>query len=377
MARIVSPDNVSLQPSGLRFWSHWQSISRGNPREGFFGRRAGVDLPGREHLERYLQYLLRRNCRRLTILQAFGTLTLFLTFLKRSGSRLERVSRRDLEAFVEGEQDRGLKLSSVRTKLNRVYAFLGFLIEEGIRPPEVLMRKIRLKVPEYLPRAMDPEDVRGLLSVIDNTRDRAMMLTLLRTGMRISELLALSVSDLDIKQRRIVIREGAKTHRGRVVYFSHDAADALKAWLRQRDASRERLFYAPARRSLGYTSARHMFNKYLERAGLAHTGYTLHCLRHTFASELLNAGMRLEYLQQLLGHESIQVTRHYARLTNNTLQREYFRAMARIERGEIDGTYRVDHNLQTILKAKKRLTSYRHKLFDEPQAVSPVAGGAS
>lgn len=363
MARIVLPDNVSLQPAGSF--------------RVMFGRCDCVGLPGTEHLEWYLQHLLRRNSQRLTILQVFGTLRLFLTFLDNTGSGLERVSTGDLEAFIEAEQDRGLKLSSVRTKLNRVYAFLGFLIEQGIVPPEVLMRKIRLKVPEYLPRAMDPEDVRGLLSVIDNTRDRAMMLTLLRTGMRISELLALSVSDLDITQRRIVIREGAKTHRGRVVYFSHDAANALKAWLRTRDATRERLFYARARGSLGYTSARTIFTTYLHRAGLAHTGYTLHCLRHTFASELLNAGMRLEYLQQLLGHESIQATRHYARLTNPTLQQEYFRAMARIERGEIDGTYRVDHRLQTILETKKRLTPYRHKLSDEPQAISPVAGGAS
>ena len=64
-----------------------------------------------------------------------------------------------------------------------------------------------------------------------------------------------------------------------------------------------------------------------------------HRLRHTMATQLLNAGMRLECLQQLLGHQDIEVTRRYARLTDKTREQEYFRAMAIIEKGGIDGTY--------------------------------------
>jgi site-specific recombinase XerD len=82
-----------------------------------------------------------------------------------------------------------------------------------------------------------------------------------------------------------------------------------------------------------------LFIKYLCSAGLAHKGYTIHCLRHTFASELLNAGMRLECLQKLLGHTSVEVTRRYARLTDKTREEEYFKAMEKIEKGEIDGHY--------------------------------------
>jgi integrase/recombinase XerD len=88
-----------------------------------------------------------------------------------------------------------------------------------------------------------------------------------------------------------------------------------------------------------------MFVVYLKKAGLLNKGYTLHCLRHTFASELLNAGMRLECLQPLLGHTSVEVTRRYARLTDKTREDEYFKAMALIEKGEIHGAYRFDHRL--------------------------------
>ena len=63
----------------------------------------------------------------------------------------------------------------------------------------------------------------------------------------------------------------------------------------------------------------------------------IHCLRHTFATDLLNAGMRLECLQQLLGHAKIDVTRIYAKLSDQTREEEYFRAMAKIERGSAHG----------------------------------------
>jgi integrase len=81
----------------------------------------------------------------------------------------------------------------------------------------------------------------------------------------------------------------------------------------------------------------------------------LHCLRHTFASELLNAGMRLECLQQLLGHENIEMTRRYARLTDNTRREEYFNAMSKIEKGEIHGHYQFDFKLQEISEEKELL----------------------
>lgn len=86
-----------------------------------------------------------------------------------------------------------------------------------------------------------------------------------------------------------------------------------------------------------------MFNKYVDTAGLSHRGYTLHCLRHTFATELLNARMPLECLRVLLGHTSLEVTRRYARLSDTTREQEYFSAMERILQGEIDGDDECDH----------------------------------
>jgi len=193
-----------------------------------------------------------------------------------------------------------------------------------------------------LPHAIDPEDVSPLLFVIKKIRDKALILLLLRTGMRIGELLHTRVDDIQLKERKIIILESEKNRIGRVVYFSDDAQKVLKAWLKKRDPSQQYLFYGRRKDFMAYASTRAIFSKYLEKAGLYNKSYTLHCLRHTYASELLSAGMSLESLQQLLGHSSVEVTRRYARLTDKSLENDYFRAMSLIERGEIHGHYQFN-----------------------------------
>ncbi len=303
------------------------------------------ELPGKEHAEQYLLHLYRKNCRPGTLESNQISVKLFLKFIGdlQGIIHLDQVTRRSIEAFVEYEQDRGLKAKTVCGRLMAVHAFLRFLVEREVINPNVLRKKIRVKVPEALPKAIDPEDVKALLAVIDHVRDRAMILMLLRTGMRIGELLNTRIHDINLKEKRVVIHEAQKTRAGRVVYFSDDAKEALGSWLKARDPKKEFVFHAQGRNRLGYTGAQLRFDKCIEAAGLSAKGYTLHCLRHTFASELLNAGMRLECLQQLLGHTSLEVTRRYARLTDRTREEEYFRAMAIIEKGGSGGHYRFDH----------------------------------
>lgn len=325
------------------------------------------DLPGKKYAVRYLCDQHRRNCRPNTIKNSYITIVSFLRFIEEtSKSCLEEITKWDLEAFIEREQDRGLKLSSVRTRLQILKAFLRFLIEGGVVDPDVFPWKLKIKPPETLPRAMDPDDVKRLLSVVDHTRDQAMILVLLRTGMRIGELLNTKVSDVQLNEKKILIFEAEKNRFGRVVYFSEDAFAALKAWFEERDPDREFLFYGRGKLSMTYQAARAKFCKYLQKARLSHKGYTLHCLRHTYATDLLNAGMRLECLEKLLGHTSLEVTRRYARLTDKTREEEYFRAMAIIERGETDGHYQCDRELQTVLEETQLLPSYSEELPEHP-----------
>ena len=300
-------------------------------------RLSSMDLPAKEHLERYMRHKWRVNHKPKTINSSFTSIMLFLSFYKTMKQDIKDLERSDLEAFIEHEQDRGMYITTVKTRMASIIAFLHFLMEEEILSPKLLKKTIRMKLPVTLPRAMNPHDVRKLIQVIDNVRDRALILLLLRTGIRIGEALGLTLNDIDLTERKIHLIQGEKNNMGRVVYLSDDALFALKRWLARRD-TKEFIFYGQ-HGQLCYSAARSRFVRYLKKARLEHKGYTVHCCRHTFASELLNAGMRLEVLQQLLGHQDIEVTRRYARLTDVTREAEYFRAMAIIEKGGIDGDY--------------------------------------
>jgi integrase/recombinase XerD len=226
------------------------------------------NLPGKEHAVSYLQHKYRRNLRTGTLRSSGYTIKFFLFFLQENDRlHLEDLTRRDIEAYVEHEQDKGLAIQSVKTKLTAVYAFVNYLVKSDILPQEILERKIRLRLPEALPRAIVFKDIKILLAVVTEVRDRAMILLLLRTGMRIGELLNLQVSDINLRELKICIYLGEKNAQGRVVYYCDDAKEALLAWLRIREPQQRYLFYGHRGRPLSYSGARKIFRKYLKKAG--------------------------------------------------------------------------------------------------------------
>jgi len=351
--------------------NHTSTVSHHyHPHFGMQGRQQTYDkiicalkvheLPGEELAIDHIRQKYRKNCKLPTIRTTADALRDFLRFLKDSGVRaLTELTRNEVTAFVEHEQDRGLHPVTVKTKLGHIYTFIWHLTEQGIVDSDIMKRKIRIRTPDALPRAINPLDISRLLSVIDSVRNRAMILLLLRTGIRIGELLCITMRDLDIRERKIMIYEGEKNRLGRVVYFGDDAHDALVAWIEERDPRKVFLFYARGRQTMTYGAAHAMFAKHLRRASLEHKGYSLHCLRHTCATDLLNAGMRLECLQQLLGHNCIEMTRRYARLTDKTREKEYFRAMKIIEKGQNDGYDQYGGELPSIHEATELLDAYR------------------
>jgi site-specific recombinase XerD len=319
-------------------------------------------LIGADLAVEYLREKYRSNLSISTIRQASYVVLSFLNFLRETGTNIFKITRQDICGFVEHEQDRNLKANSVTSNLRNVYTFINFLVEREIVPQTIMSKKIRLKLPELLPRAIPQEHMAILLSGISDARNRALILLLLRTGLRISELLNVKVSDIVIPERKILIYLAEKNDQGRVVYFDADAEGALRAWLEIRSKNKDYLFYSPTRDKLGYAAARKMMVKLLEKVGLSRHGYSLHSMRHTFATDMLNAGLRLEVLQQILGHQSIEMTLRYARLSDATRENEYFRAMTIIEKGGYHESHRINSQLQAVFEEKKLFTSHGKKL---------------
>jgi integrase/recombinase XerD len=313
-------------------------------------------LPGFEYVISYIHDKYRRNHSVNSLSQTGQTLHAFLSFFNNLGrSDIKDIQRQDIAAYVEREQERGLKVNSVRNHLHTVYAYLQYLVDNDVLPPDILQKKIRIKLPEVLPKAILAEDLTQILRVITGVRDRALILLLLHTGMRIGELLKVKMADIVLSERKILLYLGEKNLHGRTVFYSTAAEQALKKWLATRDITSEYLFYGYAGKPLCYVAAWAIMKDALKKAGLEGKGYSLHSLRHTFATNMLNAGLRLEVLQQLLGHLTIDITLRYARIADVTREDAYFRAMAIIEKGVSDVPNRVNPELQAVFEEKKLL----------------------
>ena len=344
-ARLASDDMVSAKRLALN------RIVR---------RLADSKLPGNDYVTYNLSGQYSRNLATKTILQSGEVLLQFLAFFKTLGKHfIEDISRKDIAAYVEYEQDRGLKINSVKCKLVIVYAFLKFLVDNKIISSDILRNKIHLKLPKTLPKAIPFDDIKRFLAVIDSCRDRTLFLMLLHTGMRIGELLNVKVDDIILSERKIMLYLGEKNLEGRVVYYSDEADKALRQWLTARKPGKEYLFYGTTRKKLSYVRAWMIMRDYLKKANLENKGYSPHSLRHTFATNMLNAGLRLEVLQQLLGHKCLEMTLQYARLSDMTRETEYFKAMAKIEKGGNDEHHRINASLQAVFEKKKLLRPYR------------------
>ena len=311
-------------------------------------------LPGYEYVIAHLYDKYRRNLTISTISQTGQTLRFFLSFLQKTGRTcVEDICRKDIAAYIEHEQERGLKINSVRNHKQTVYAFLNYLVDNDILPLEIIYKRIRVRLPEVLPKAIPTEDLRQILGVVTPVRDRALILLLLHTGMRIGELLQVKMTDIILTERKILLFVGEKNLHGRIVYYNREAEQALEKWLALRDPDSDYLFYGQKKRELSYVVAWMIMKKALLKAGLEHKGYSLHSLRHTFATNMLNAGLHLEVLQKLLGHLNIDITLRYARISDGTKAEAYFKAMAVIEKGRNHEYDRVNPELQAAFEEEE------------------------
>lgn len=280
----------------------------------------------------WLKAAERRNCQPVTLKAYCGALKAFVgSWDGYRPTTLLQVQRSHIERFIDHLVARGLHPSTINTLLGGVQRFYGHLMREEQLQASPIRSHHYLQEPEPLPRALSDGQVQRFLTVLDHVLDRAVFLLLLRSGIRLGELVALDLRDVELEAQQLFIRQGHKNRRGRVVYFSADARQALQRWLEGRwSQPTSKFFHNPYGRPLNHRWVQRHFRAYGERAGLERR-LTVHSLRHTFACQLLNAGVDLVTLQELLGHDSIVITQRYARLSDQMRRTEYFQAMSQIE----------------------------------------------
>ncbi len=234
-------------------------------------------------------------------------------------------------------------LSTINKHLRCFQAVLRYLQEQDHLVPQVLLRLPGLKEPDRLPRFLTDEQVCRLrddleaqveqahspVRLRDALLNRATFYLLWQGGLRLGEVEALCLEDLDLAGRKLTIRDG-KERKDRTVYLTDRAVTSLQAYLNRRGISNSEHVFLYRHRSLGKDLIPARLKAAGQRVGVK---VSSHRLRHTYATQLLNAGCPVTSIQKLLGHRNLNTTMIYARAHNRTVAEDYYAAMERIEQG--------------------------------------------
>lgn len=242
---------------------------------------------------------------------------------------IEAVDRRKIAEYTDYLLYKRLKPKTVNCHLACIRVFYDYLYhEEGFKITNPVKRGTALRMPKPLPGHLRDEQVVQLFNVIKKPRDRAMFKIMLRCGLRVEEVANLSLSDLDIARDKLIVRNG-KGCKDRIVYISKDAQEAVLKYLRIRSPSRDKnLFLVEKGPCSGKGISVRGIQKRIEYYGrLAGIKVSCHHLRHTMATQLLNADAEVVTIQELLGHNGITTTERYCSVSNLKVMRDYFKAM--------------------------------------------------
>ena len=287
-----------------------------------------------QRILRYLTLLTARHYATTTVIAVVAALNALRRQLPAARQQvvtddLTQTTPQDITAFIAAGQAAGLAPSTMHTKLGCLTAFFDALCDQGEMTRQPVRRQHRLPTPFLLPKPMPDADLVAFFRVIDSVRDRLIFLLMLRCGLRVSEVCALPWDAIDLQVGTIRVNQG-KGQVDRMVYLSPDVEQTLALW-RAHATPGPYLFPSPKphRAHLFRSVINVLMDQYLAAAGLTHH-YSPHCLRHTFATHLLNAGVPLEILKELMGHHSISLTLRYTQLYDATKKQQYDQAMAQV-----------------------------------------------
>ena len=274
----------------------------------------------------FRRYLKRRNYSAHTVKYYLNILKQFVIWLD---VPLQQTSAKKIDAYIDYLHAKKMQPASINCYLAIIRIFYAYLkYEEQLKLTNPVKTGRRLRVPKPLPRALREEQIDRFFEVIKSKRDWAMFRLMLRCGLRVEEVANLTLGAIDLKQRRLMVLNG-KGSKDRVVYISDDAADALDVYLTLRRHSRMKKVFLVEKgdykgKPISVRGIQKRMEYYAKKSDIA---VCCHRLRHTMATQLLNAEAEVETIQDLLGHNWITTTQRYCKVSNVKVQRDYFKAM--------------------------------------------------
>jgi site-specific recombinase XerD len=289
-------------------------------------------------IEAFLRWLRRKAPRSSTAVHYGSDLKLFFGWLRKP---CLDVKVQDIDAFIEHSQAQGHAIATVNRRLCALRSFYHFLAIQSENAPSnpVIPKRHFIRQGRRLPRDVEDVHLRELFAVIENVRDRAMFLLMLRCGLRVGEVRNLSLSDLYLEPQlgslpRLWLH--GKGDSQRVAYLSPQPLAALKSWLAVRPKAcaepgrsiqDEAVFVNRFGRRLTVTGIQNQLVGYCRKAGV---WVTCHQFRHTFGRHLAEARVPVTSIQRLFGHARLKSTEVYLHISDAQAQADYQAAMVEI-----------------------------------------------
>lgn len=286
-----------------------------------------MDLTG--SMLNYRRFIKRRNYSKCTVKNYMSTLRQFILWIH---VPVEEVTNKDLLGYIDHLLDRRLNPKTINCHLDSIRGFYNYLIEEEqVQMANPVKPGYALRVSKPLPRYIRDAELIRLFVVIKSTRDTAIFMVMLRCGLRVEEVAGLTLSAIDLARSQLLVHLG-KGSKGRVVCLSQDARSALMEYLRVRPPARtKRVFLVEEKthrgKPISVRGIQKRMEHYAQKAGL---NASCHQLRHTMATQLLNADADLVTIQDLLGHTRIKTTQRYCKVSNLKVQRDYHQAIEKV-----------------------------------------------
>ena len=274
----------------------------------------------------YRRFLKRRNCSIHTVKNYMHTLRQFVLWVN---VPIEQVIGKEILGYIDHLRTRRLQPKTINCHLDSIRGFYNYLIdEEGVKMQNPVKRNYNLRLAKPLPKYLRDEEVVRFFDRIKNSRDQAIFTLMLRCGLRVEEVAKLTLRAIDLPRAQLFIYDG-KGSKDRIVYLSSDALEILSSYLKKRSSSRvQRVFLVEKGiykdKPLSVRGIQKRMEYYAKLAGLK---ISCHQLRHTMATQLLNADADLVVIQDLLGHSQIRTTQRYCKVSNLKVQRDYYKAI--------------------------------------------------
>ena len=259
------------------------------------------------------------------------------TFLAlRNIENVDDICEEDLQDFVKELERQEFKAATVSRHIASIKAFYHFLCKEQMVETDLAEALHAPKVEKKLPEIMTVEEAVSLLDqptsdTPNGMRDKAMLELLYATGIRVTELISLRLSDVNLKMGYIICRDGNKE---RMIPYGNQAKQAVAQYLQSarnallQDYATDILFVNCSGQPMSRQGFWKLIKSYARQAGIQ-TEITPHTLRHSFAAHLVENGADLRSVQEMLGHSDISTTQIYATLSQNHLREVYAKAHPR------------------------------------------------